>query len=110
MALNGQPQRATVVVVGDQAEPLLLAECKAPGIPVGRQTLAQAVRYNSVLGARYIILTNGLRHYCCECRDGEYVQLDGFPDLSGEPLPSIARKPAQRFLKFLSIYPWKASL
>ena len=67
------------------AEPLLLAECKAPGIPVGRQTLAQAVRYNSVLGARYIILTNGLRHYCCECRDGGYVQLDGFPDLSGEP-------------------------
>ena len=78
-------QRADVVVVGDRAEPLLLAECKAPGIPVGRQTLAQAVRYNSVLGARYIILTNGLRHYCCECRDGGYVQLDGFPDLSGEP-------------------------
>ena len=85
VALNGQPQRADVVVVGDRAEPLLLAECKAPGIPVGRQTLAQAVRYNSVLGARYIILTNGLRHYCCECRDGGYVQLDGFPDLSGEP-------------------------
>ena len=85
VALNGQPQRADVVVVGDRAEPLLLAECKAPGIPIGRQTLAQAVRYNSVLGARYIILTNGLRHYCSECRDGEYVQLDGFPDLSGEP-------------------------
>ena len=50
-----------------------------------RDVLAQAVRYNSVLGARYIILTNGLRHYCCECRDGGYVQLDGFPDLSGEP-------------------------
>ena len=47
---------------------------------------SSAVVYaNSVLGARYIILTNGLRHYCCECRDGGYVQLDGFPDLSGEP-------------------------
>ena len=34
--------------------------------------------------ARYVILTNGLRHYCCECRDGEYVQLGGFPDLSGD--------------------------
>ena len=33
MALNGQPQRADVVVVGDRAEPLLLAECKAPCIP-----------------------------------------------------------------------------
>ena len=28
VALNGQPQRADVVVVGDRAEPLLLAECK----------------------------------------------------------------------------------
>ena len=74
VALNGQPQRADVVVVGGQA----------PCTPVNGRTLAQAVRYNSVLGARYVILTNGLRHYCCECRDGEYVQLGGFPDLSGE--------------------------
>ena len=28
--LNGQPQRADVVVVGDDARPLLLAECKEP--------------------------------------------------------------------------------
>ena len=85
VALNGQPQRADVVVVGDRAEPLLLAACKAPGIPIDSRTFAQAVRYNSVLNARYLILTNGLRHYCCECRDGEYVRLDGFPNLSGEP-------------------------
>lgn len=81
--LNGQPQRADVVVVDDRAEPLLLAECKAPGIAIDRHTLAQAVRYNSVLKARYLVLTNGLRHYCCEWRDGKYVQLAGFPDLSG---------------------------
>lgn len=84
VALNGQSQRADVVVVGDRAEPLLVAECKAPGIPIDARTLAQAVRYNSVLGARYLILTNGLRHYCCECRDGEYAQMSGFPDFSAE--------------------------
>ena len=44
VALNGQAQRADVVVVDDAAEPLLVAECKAPGIPVGRQTLAQGKR------------------------------------------------------------------
>lgn len=82
VALNGQPQRADVVVVDDTARPLLLAECKAPGVAIDRQTFAQAVRYNSVLCARYLILTNGLRHYCYECRDGNYAQRDGFPDLS----------------------------
>ena len=71
--VNGQPQRA---------EPLVLAECKAPEIRIDERTLAQAVRYNSVLGARFVILTNGLRHYCCEYRDGKYVQLSGFPDFS----------------------------
>ncbi|MDE5578470.1 MAG: type I restriction enzyme HsdR N-terminal domain-containing protein [Alistipes sp.] len=84
VALNGQPQRADVVVVGDRGEPLLLAECKAPGVPVGERTLAQAVRYNSVLGARWIVLTNGLRHFCWERRDGRYVQLTGFPNLAAE--------------------------
>ena len=81
--LNGQPQRADVVVVDDDAAPLLLAECKAPSIVVNEKTFAQAVRYNSVLGARYVVLTNGLRHYCCEYRDGRYLRLERFPDLSG---------------------------
>lgn len=81
VSLNGQSQRADVVVVGDHAEPLLVAECKAPEIRVGERTLSQAVRYNSVLGARYVVLTNGRVHYCCEYTDGQYVQLNGFPDL-----------------------------
>lgn len=80
--LNGQPQRADVVVVGDGAQPLLLAECKAPSVAVSERTFSQAVRYNSVLGARYVVLTNGLKHYCWECRGGEYLRMDGFPDLS----------------------------
>ena len=70
---------ADVVVVDDDAQPLVLCECKAPEIPIDRHVLAQAVRYNSVLKARYVVLTNGLKHYCCELRDGEYVQLGAFP-------------------------------
>lgn len=82
VALNGQSQRADVVVVDAQARPLLLAECKAPQVKIDERTLAQAVRYNSVLGARYVVLTNGLCHYCCEWVDGAYRRLAGYPDLS----------------------------
>ena len=81
VALNGQPQRADVVVVDRHAAPLLLAECKAPDIPIGEKALAQAVRYNSVLGARYIVLTNGMKHYCYEYDGTRYTPLSGFPDL-----------------------------
>ncbi len=81
VALNGQPQRADVVVVDDRGAPLLVAECKAPGVAISAQTLAQAVRYNSVLQARYLVLTNGLRHYCYEQHDGDYTPLTDFPKL-----------------------------
>ena len=67
--------------VDDAARPLLVAECKAPHVKIDGRTFAQAVRYNSVLGARYVVLTNGLQHYCCEFCDGQYRRLDRFPDL-----------------------------
>lgn len=80
--LNGQPQRADVVVVDSEARPLLLAECKAPTVKIDARVLAQAVRYNSVLGARYLLLTNGFDHYVYERAGGEYVAMDRMPDLS----------------------------
>ena len=58
--LNGMAQRADIVVFGEDAEPDILVECKAPEIAISEATLAQAVRYNSVVKARYIMLSNGL--------------------------------------------------
>ena len=84
MAMNGAAQRADVVVVDDAAQPLVLCECKAPEIPIDRHVLAQAVRYNSVLGARWLVLTNGRSHYCYEHAEGRYVPCDRFPTIGSE--------------------------
>lgn len=62
--LNGQPQRADIVAVDDLAQPMIVVECKAADVAIDDEVLAQAVRYNSVLKARYIMITNGLRHFC----------------------------------------------
>ncbi len=83
--LNGQPQRADVVVVDDDARPLALVECKAPDVRIDDTVMAQAVRYNSVLGARYIILTNGLTHYSFEMEGPQYRRMDSFPQLGYSP-------------------------
>jgi len=76
--------RADVVCFDAALRPLLLAECKAPSVAIDGQTLAQAVKYNSVVGARYIMLTNGVRHFAFE-RDPAtlegYRQLKELPDL-----------------------------
>lgn len=82
--VNGMAQRADIVVMGSDSKPLLVAECKAPDINLGnRNTLhevfLQASRYNAVIGARYIVLTNGLRHFCYELTPAGYVSLNKFP-------------------------------
>lgn len=81
--MNGAPQRADLVVMDRAAQPLLLCECKAPSVAVTESVWAQVIRYNSVVRARYVVLTNGLKHYCYEATDTGYRKLAAFPDLSG---------------------------
>jgi hypothetical protein len=45
------------------------------------EVFQQATRYNAVVQARYIILSNGLLHYCYESTPTGYVALHAFPML-----------------------------
>lgn len=84
VCLSGTAQRADVVVARPgRSGPLLLAECKAPGVGIDAAALAQAVRYNSVVGARYLMLTDGLKHYFYGPDGaGGYMALSAPPDLA----------------------------
>ena len=42
-----------------------MVECKAPSVSVTQETFYQVVRYNWVLRAKYIIVTNGINHFVC---------------------------------------------
>ncbi|MCH5329999.1 MAG: type I restriction enzyme HsdR N-terminal domain-containing protein [Alistipes sp.] len=79
--LNGTAQRADVVVLDNAGNAVLLAECKAADVKIDKEVLSQAVRYNSVLKARYIVLTNGRKHYCYEQTESGPVPLKEFPRL-----------------------------
>ncbi len=84
--VNSMSQRADVVVIGAEARPLALVECKAPDVNFDeRRTLGevfeQATRYNAVVGARYMILSNGLKHFCYELSAEGYTPLKAFPRL-----------------------------
>ena len=65
LMLNGIKRRCDTVVSDDHGEPLVIVEYKAPSIQVTQKTFDQIVRYNMVLRARYLIVSNGLTHYCC---------------------------------------------
>lgn len=51
--------RADIVVYDRQARPLMIVECKRPEVALDEQVVNQAMRYNMVLGVRFLVLTNG---------------------------------------------------
>lgn len=66
--INGLSKRADVVVFR-QGVPVLLAECKAPGISLDESVLDQAEVYNRRLGVRWMVLSNGIHHHIAHKSD-----------------------------------------
>ena len=78
---NGIARRCDTVVGDRTGAPLVIVEYKAPSINVTQKTFDQIVRYNMVLKARYLIVSNGLNHYCCQIDYGKntYRFLEDIP-------------------------------
>lgn len=78
---QGQPRRADILAHDQQGEPLLLIECKAPHISIGQDAFDQGAGYNLVLGAPFLVVTNGQTHYACRIDFDErsYAFLDDLP-------------------------------
>lgn len=55
----------TVLYRREGGLPRLIVEYKAPSIAITQQVFNQISSYNSVLHADYLIVSNGLQHYCC---------------------------------------------
>ena len=55
--------RADILIFGRDTRPVAVVECKRPEVPLDSSVLGQALRYNMVLGVRWIIITNGRSTY-----------------------------------------------
>ncbi len=66
ITLNGLTKRTDILVHSRDAKPLLIVECKSADIKINQQVFDQIARYNMVLDVKYLVLTNGLQHYCCQ--------------------------------------------
>ena len=60
----------------------MLVECKSPTIKLNQKAFNQAAVYNMTIGAKYIAVTNGMAHFCCEAAilGGEAKFLEKFPE------------------------------
>ena len=80
--INDLSKRYDGVVFQPNGEIFLLIECKAPEVPISQQTFDQIARYNLVLKAKYLMVTNGLNHYFCQMdfENEKYIFLKELPD------------------------------
>ncbi len=65
LKLNQLSKRCDILVYGRAGNPVLLVECKAPGVKITAETFDQAARYNIVFRVSWLLVTNGMQHYCC---------------------------------------------
>lgn len=74
-----QNQRRSDVLIYKGNQPSVLIECKAPEIKITEATLSQALNYNSVYRADYIVLSNGIEHYIFMNKNEEWERLNELP-------------------------------
>ncbi len=80
--INNLNKRYDIVVYQPNGEVYLLIECKAPEITINQQTFDQIARYNLVLNAKYLMVSNGLNHYFCKMdfENQKYIFLKELPE------------------------------
>ena len=71
--------RADIIVYGRDGSPLCVVECKQPGVDIDASVAEQAMRYNSVLDVKFLILTNGNLTYIYTLEGGTFVPCDHIP-------------------------------
>ncbi|MDD4728802.1 MAG: type I restriction enzyme HsdR N-terminal domain-containing protein, partial [Dysgonamonadaceae bacterium] len=82
--LNNMTRRCDTVVYNNLLEPLVIIEYKRPDVKIDQQVFDQIVRYNIVLRVKFLIISNGVSHYCCKINyeNQTYDFLESIPDYS----------------------------
>lgn len=62
--LYGLKRRFDIVCFDRSSRPYLIVECKAPEVPLSQSVFDQVFRYNLIMAAPYVAITNGIIHHC----------------------------------------------
>ena len=79
VTVNGMTQRYDIVVFGDDLQPWMRVECKRPQVKLTQKVADQAARYNAVLRAPLVCVTNGVKRmvFQVDFESGEIRRIEG---------------------------------
>ncbi len=77
-------RRCDTVIFGNEGEPVMIVEYKAPTVQISQKVFDQIARYNIALQVDWLIVSNGLQHYCCHLLRDEhrFEFVEGIPEYS----------------------------
>ncbi|WP_321517211.1 type I restriction enzyme HsdR N-terminal domain-containing protein [uncultured Bacteroides sp.] len=80
--LNGTKKRCDTVLYNRNLSAKMILEYKAPQIEITQAVFNQITNYNFVLKVDYLIVSNGINHYCCKMDyvNQTYTFLEDIPD------------------------------
>ncbi len=77
---NELQKRSDIIVFNRTGNPWMIVECKSPLVELNQNTAQQVTVYNSNIQARYVALSNGIKHICYEAKGTNVVLLNNFPE------------------------------
>lgn len=81
--VNELNKRTDLVIYNRSGKPWMLIEFKAYDIAITQETFYQAARYNMVHNVPYMVVSNGMEHYCCRMTNASFEFLDDLPEFEG---------------------------
>ena len=80
--------RCDTLLYNRELKPRMIIEYKAPNVQIKQRTFDQIVAYNLLLHVDYLVVSNGLQHYCClmDYEHGSYRflrEIPAYADLQG---------------------------
>lgn len=76
---NSLRKRSDIVAYNAKASAILLVECKSYKVNINQVAVNQAAIYNKNISAPYLVLTNGLKHYCFKQKGSTYSVANEIP-------------------------------
>ena len=74
--------RCDSILYNKVAQPQMIIEYKAPTVPLQQKVFDQISAYNLLLRVDYLVISNGMEHYCCKMdyEHQKYLFLQEIPD------------------------------
>jgi len=82
LQVNKMKRRCDAVVYNNAGIPLMIIEFKKPDVPINQAVFDQIARYNIPLKVKYLLVSNGMQHFCCSINfeDNTYQFLENVPE------------------------------